>query len=90
MRSPFSTKSEASCSRTLPRYALAMCSAERIMCASLFVAGYKKTLPDLVGRDVVDRQGLENGAGDGNRTHATSLEGWDSTVELHPQKKMER
>ena len=24
------------------------------------------------------------GAGDGNRTHATSLEGWDSTVELHP------
>ena len=25
------------------------------------------------------------GAGDGNRTHATSLEGWDSTIELHPQ-----
>ena len=24
------------------------------------------------------------GAGDGNRTHATSLEGWDSTIELHP------
>jgi hypothetical protein len=24
------------------------------------------------------------GAGDGNRTHTTSLEGWDSTVELHP------
>ena len=23
-------------------------------------------------------------AGDGNRTHATSLEGWDSTIELHP------
>ena len=23
------------------------------------------------------------GAGDGNRTHATSLEGWDSTIELH-------
>ena len=22
--------------------------------------------------------------GDGNRTHATSLEGWDSTIELHP------
>jgi hypothetical protein len=25
-----------------------------------------------------------DGAGDGNRTHATSLEGWNSTVELHP------
>ena len=25
------------------------------------------------------------GAGDGNRTHATSLEGWCSTIELHPQ-----
>ncbi len=24
------------------------------------------------------------GAGDGNRTHATSLEGWSSTIELHP------
>ena len=27
----------------------------------------------------------ENGAGDGNRTHTTSLEGWDSTIELHPR-----
>ena len=27
-----------------------------------------------------------SGAGDGNRTHATSLEGWDSTIELHPHK----
>ena len=25
------------------------------------------------------------GAGDGNRTHVTSLEGWGSTIELHPQ-----
>ena len=25
-------------------------------------------------------------AGDGNRTHVTSLEGWSSTIELHPQK----
>ena len=25
-----------------------------------------------------------NGAGDGNRTHVTSLEGWRSTIELHP------
>ena len=29
---------------------------------------------------------IKNGAGDGNRTHATSLEGWDSTIELHPHK----
>ena len=27
----------------------------------------------------------EDGAGDGNRTHATSLEGWGSAIELHPQ-----
>jgi hypothetical protein len=26
------------------------------------------------------------GAGDGNRTHATSLEGWGSTIELHPRR----
>ena len=25
-----------------------------------------------------------HGAGDGNRTHTTSLEGWGSTTELHP------
>ena len=24
------------------------------------------------------------GADDGNRTHVTSLEGWNSTIELHP------
>ena len=28
------------------------------------------------------------GAGDGNRTHATSLEGWDSTIELHPHSRL--
>ncbi len=27
--------------------------------------------------------GRKNGASDGNRTHATSLEGWNSTIELH-------
>ena len=25
------------------------------------------------------------GAGDGNRTHTTSLEGWGSTIELRPR-----
>ena len=28
-----------------------------------------------------------NGAGEGNRTLTASLEGWNSTVELHPQNK---
>src|SRR3546814_15951111 len=28
---------------------------------------------------------LSSGAGDGNRTPVTSLEGWGSTLELHPQ-----
>ena len=27
----------------------------------------------------------KTGAGDGNRPHTTSLEGWDSTIELHPR-----
>ena len=27
------------------------------------------------------------GAGDGNRTHVASLEGWSSTIELHPQSR---
>ncbi len=30
------------------------------------------------------RCGFEAGAGDGNRTHVASLEGWSSTIELHP------
>ena len=30
----------------------------------------------------------KNGAGDGNRTHATSLEGWNSTIELHPHTRL--
>ena len=28
------------------------------------------------------------GAGDGNRTHVVSLEGWSSTIELHPHIRM--
>jgi uncharacterized protein YbjT (DUF2867 family) len=27
------------------------------------------------------------GAGDGNRTRTASLEGWDSTIELHPRRR---
>ena len=32
--------------------------------------------------------GLVCGAGEGNRTLVTSLEGWNSTIELHPQMSM--
>ncbi len=28
---------------------------------------------------------MSNGAGDENRTHVISLEGWGSTIKLHPQ-----
>src|SRR5579862_2417307 len=30
---------------------------------------------------------LGAGAGDGNRTHVASLEGWSSTIELHPPRE---
>ena len=40
--------------------------------------GYKKI-------DAIKHQLIINGAGDGNRTHVISLEGWSSTIELHPQ-----
>ena len=33
---------------------------------------------------------IKIGAGDGNRTHVTSLEGWSSTIELHPQITLEK
>ena len=32
----------------------------------------------------ISRAKKVSGAGDGNRTHAASLEGWNSTIELHP------
>ena len=32
----------------------------------------------------------KNGAGEGNRTLVTSLEGWRSTIELHPHKWSEQ
>ena len=31
---------------------------------------------------------ISNGAGDGNRTCVSSLEGWCSTIELHPRKPL--
>ena len=38
----------------------------------------KKTTATAVVKEI-------SGAGDGNRTRVTSLEGWSSTIELHPQ-----
>ena len=38
-----------------------------------------------VVRDTIRTRYGRNGAGDGNRTHVTSLEGWNSTIELHPR-----
>src|ERR1700730_17882090 len=34
--------------------------------------------------DLVQTLWQSAGAGDGNRTHIASLEGWSSTIELHP------
>ena len=42
----------------------------------------KKENPDNLGVN------LFYGAGDGNRTRVTSLEGWSSTIELHLQFKL--
>ena len=36
-------------------------------------------------QDVVETKGLFGGAGEGNRTLVISLEGFSSTIELHPQ-----
>src|SRR5580704_19384309 len=35
-------------------------------------------------QDLVQTLWQSAGAGDGNRTHIASLEGWSSTIELHP------
>ena len=51
---------------------------ERAMGISLLVAHYRSQVW------VVPLSRI--GAGDGNRTHITSLEGWRSTTELRPHK----
>ena len=40
---------------------------------------------ELLAHITFDRTGAADGAGDGNRTHVSSLEGWCSTIELHPR-----
>jgi hypothetical protein len=47
------------------------------------INGPKATKTPLAG--VVLDLGLRGGAGDGNRTRMTSLEGWSSAIELHPR-----
>ena len=54
----------------------------------------RRRQPGEAGANHVDRPGHHwqagapgHGAGDGNRTRITSLEGWGSTIELHPHKK---
>ena len=46
----------------------------------LYRLSYVGVNPALTGLN----QALKTGAGDGNRTHTISLEGWGSTIELHP------
>ena len=48
------------------------------------IAGRTRHLTDLPG----NRGSSPCGAGDGNRTHVASLEGWNSTIELHPHIKV--
>ncbi len=43
----------------------------------MYTSQNKKINPDDISHQ-------DFGAGDGNRTHAASLEGWNSTIEQHP------
>ena len=45
---------------------------------------HKKNNPEVVYAKHLYCLGLYLGAGEGNRTPVISLEGWNSTIELHP------
>ncbi|CCQ95458.1 hypothetical protein CULT_2640004 [[Clostridium] ultunense Esp] len=49
-----------------------------------FCQGLSPLFSDNKKAVLIDCLVKNNGAGDGNRTHATSLEGWSSTIELRP------
>jgi hypothetical protein len=54
-------------------------------CTCYTGASYLAPFPASDAQETLYLQGYsEIGAGDGNRTHVTSLEGWSSTIELHP------
>src|SRR5271167_2241837 len=57
--------------------------------ASGFLVEKDYTTPSgVLARDVAAPRNA--GAGDGNRTHIASLEGWSSTIELHPHSAHQR
>ena len=45
----------------------------------------ERSAPPGLPRRETQRSRSRRGAGDGNRTHVTSLEGWSSAIELHPR-----
>ena len=56
--------------------------------SSAYPAASSRSIPPTILINIrlpANIQYVKFGAGDGNRTHATSLEGWGSTVELHPR-----
>jgi hypothetical protein len=55
------------------------------LCVLSGAPGRNRTYDSLLRRQVLYPLSYRRaGAGDGNRTHVTSLEGWSSTIELHP------
>ena len=63
------------------------CMKKSIACGAFFV--WKNIIYDTLENALQQpaqkfrHQGMKK-AGDGNRTHVSSLEGWCSTIELHP------
>jgi hypothetical protein len=43
----------------------------------------RQARPEGISKNTIEQ--LKAGADDGNRTRMTSLEGWGSTIELHPR-----
>ena len=52
--------------------------------------GFEPPTHGLEGRCSIQLSYEHTKAGDGNRTHVSSLEGWCSTIELHPQSRGDR
>ena len=57
---------------------------------TFFICNASSVQADQKNKETPDFKGFlkkKNRAGDGNRTHVSSLEGWCSTIELHPRLK---